>query len=558
MRYAAQTVLTLALAASGSAATLHEQIDSRIEAGFARWNVSAAGRSDDAEFVRRIHLDLTGKVPGARTASRFIADPDPDPDPKKRAKLIEQLLEGDSFPIHMATVFDVMLMERRPDNHVTTPEWRGYLAKSFAENKPLDVLAREILQGGAVEDELRPAGKFYLDRGVDKDALVRDTARLFLGMDLQCAQCHDHPTVDDWKHQHYFGLSVFFGGSKIYKRPDGKIALQENLIPEVEFVSVFKPDITHKTGPQIPFGQPLTVPTFEKGQEFVAPPTKDVPAVLKFGLRDLLANELAATRTPAFSRNLANRIWGLMFGRGIVHPYDMDHSENPPSHPELLDLLSQQLLELKFDTKAFLRELALSDAYQRSSAAPAGVDPDSLPPESFAVANLKGLSPEQLFDSLLAVTRSEAIFQAQIDEALREDEQNYEELSTDGEKMAEARTDERTKRVEEFVAVYAGTPGSPDGEFQASLPQALFLANHENLVEWLEPGNGNLAEQLLARDEPQSVAEDAYLAILSRFPTEEEVAMAIEHFEARGNERPAAVMELLWALVASSEFRLNH
>ena len=90
------------------------------------------------------------------------------------------------------------------------------------------------------EDDIRPAGKFYLDRAIDKDALVRDTGRLFLGMDLQCAQCHDHPTIDDWKHQHYFGLSVFFAGSQRFRRPDGKFALQEILVPTVEFALGFQ------------------------------------------------------------------------------------------------------------------------------------------------------------------------------------------------------------------------------------------------------------------------------------------------------------------------------
>lgn len=535
------------------AEALHRQIDQHIEAGFAGFGVEPAGLCDDAEFVRRIHLDLTGKIPDARTASRFIANADPD----KRAKLIQQLLHSDEFAERMAVVFDVMLMERRADRYVTTPEWRAYLAKSFAEDKPLDTLAREILAGGGVEDELRPAGKFYLDRRVEKDTLVRDTARLFLGMDLQCAQCHDHPTIDDWKHEHYFGLSVFFAGSKTFRREDGKFALQEDLVPELEFASVFDPDITRKTGPRIPFGKPLVVPVFEKGDEFVEKPSKTVPAVLKFGLRDLLANELPAEQTPAFSRNLANRLWGLLSGRGIVHPYDMDHSENPPSHPELLDLLSQQLREMKFDTKAFLNEIALSETYQRSSLAPAGVDPNSIPPESFALANMKGLSPEQLFESLLASTQSEEIFSAQIESALREDEEKYEELSADGEKMAQARTDERTERIAEFVSTFATTPGQPEGEFQASLPQALFLANHQAIVEWLEPRNGNLAEQLLGRDEPRSVTEDAYLAILSRLPSEAEIALAADHFQARGADRPKAVTELLWSLVASAEFRLN-
>ena len=387
---------------------LHRQIDAQIETGFRSFDVdpatAVADKCNDAEFVRRIHLDLTGSIPDARTASRFQLDRAPD----KRTKLIDQLLASDEFSVHMASVFDTMLMERRADSRVTTEEWRGYLRESFAADKPLDQLAREILVGGsATDDTLRPAAKFYLDRA-DEDALVRDTGRLFLGMDLQCAQCHDHPSIDDWKHQHYFGLSVFFGGSKIFKRADGKFVLQEAFTPTAEFASVFKPDVTHTTGPQIPFGKALMVPTFEKGDEYVDKDWKKKKLIpeLRFSLRDLLAKELTAETSPAFTRNFANRLWGMMMGRGLVHPYDMDHSENPPSHPQLLDELSKSLRDMNYD--------------------------------------------------------------------------------------------------------------------------------------------------------PRLVTEEAYLAILTRAPIEDEIAAASAHLEVRGSDRPAAVTELLWSLVASAEFRLNH
>ena len=554
-------LVSVSLAAGASPDSLHRQVDARIEAKFASFEIdpatAVAEKSSDAEFVRRIYLDLTGSIPDARTASRFQLDRDPD----KRTKLIDQLLVSDEFPAHMAAVFDVMLMERRADSRVTTGEWRTYLQKSFAADKPLDQLAREILGGGsATDDTLLPAAKFYLDRAVDKDALVRDTGRLFLGMDLQCAQCHDHPTIDDWKHQHYFGLSVFFGGSKQFKRADGKFVLQEAYVPSAEFASVFEPDITHSTGPQIPFGKALMVPTFEEGEEYVDKDWKKKKLIpeLKFSLRDLLAKEITTDSSPTFARNFANRLWGMMMGRGLVHPYDMDHSENPPSHPELLDVLGRSLAEMKYDTRSFLRELALSGTYQRSSGAPLGVDPDTVPPESFAIANMKGLSPEQLFASLLTATSSDEVFQHQIESLLRQDAETYEELMADGEKMAKARTGERTRRVTEFVGTFASTAGRPEGEFQASLPQALFLANHDALVEWLEPKSGNLANWLLARDDPHLIAEDAYLAILSRAPNADEIAAVTAHLEARGDDRPAAVTELLWSLVASAEFRLNH
>lgn len=540
-----------------SAASLHEKIDQQIAEAAPKWKVDQMpGISSDAEFVRRVYLDFTGDIPSAQVASRFIRNSDPD----KRAKLIDELLASDEFVRRMAVVFDVMLMERRADSRVTTDEWRAYLESSIGENRPLDSLAAEILAGGGIEEHDRPAAKFYLDRAIDKDALVRDTGRLFLGMDLQCAQCHDHPTIDDWKHEHYFGLNAFFAGIQQGKLESGKFAVQEIFAPDVEFVSVFEPDVTRTTGPRIPFGNELERPSFPEGEEYVDKEWKKKRQrpELKFSTRQLLAKELTGPQTDAFSRNLANRIWGILMGRGIVHPYDMDHSDNPPSHPELLDLLSTELRTMKFDLRAFMRELALSETYQRSSEAPAGVDPNSIPPESFALANAKGLSPEQLFASLLTATGSEPVLQSQLAAAVKEDADDFAELEEDEEKMSEAIKGQRKKRVAEFVSAFASTPGRPEGDFQASLPQALFLANHEGLVEWLEPRDENLASWLLARDEPGVVSEAAYLAILTRLPTNEEVALTEQHFQARAYDRPRAVTELIWSLVASAEFRLNH
>lgn len=551
-------LLTLALTGptAGAGESWHARIDREIDAAFPRWDIATpAALCDDAEFLRRASLDLAGKIPDSADAIRFFQDRSAD----KRARLIDHLLASDDFSRHLATVFDVMLMERRPDTNVTTAEWRDYLAASFAEKKPLDQIAREILGADGVDPRLRPAAKYYLDRAVEPDTLVRDTGRLFLGVDLQCAQCHDHPTIDGWKHQHFFGLSVFFSGSKTFKNPDGKLVLQEMVTArEVEFASVFKPNEPHKTGPRLLDGPALAVPEFPKGQEYVETPSGKVRAVPKFSLRQLLAEQLPSRETPAFTRNLSNRLWAHLMGRGLVHPLDAHHAENPPSHPDLLDFLSQQLIDCAYDIRAFFREIMLSAAYQRSSLAPEGIDPNQMPAESFAVANLKGLSPEQLFQSLLVATQSGPVFDEQIETALRDDAPAYADLVKDAAALQKARDTERTRRIGEFVTTFASTPGQPEVDFQASLPQALFLANHPLITEWLEPRSGNLSHKMLIRDEPDLVAEEIYLSVLSRPPSPDERCAASAHLTARGPERPAAVKELIWSLLASAEFRLNH
>ncbi|MBC8356620.1 MAG: DUF1553 domain-containing protein [Planctomycetes bacterium] len=531
---------------------LHRLIDEHIEARFPSWNAVPASLCSDAEFVRRVYLDLTGTIPSARVAYSFIASEHLE----KRTTLVDELQSTEQYARRMATYFDVALMERRPDKYVTSKDWRSYLADSFMSNKPFNQIAAEILGADGVDESLRPAAKFYLDRDVDKDTLVRDIGRLFLGVDLQCAQCHDHPDIDDYLHQHYHGLSVFVAGSKTFKQPDGTMVLQEMITREVEFTSVFSPDTTQKTGPRL-IDALLEVPEFTAGEEYLETPSRTVRAIPKFSLRELLADKVSH-ESPEFSRNVVNRLWAMMMGRGLVHPLDMHHSSNPPSHPDLLDRLSKRFAESQFDTKKFIRLLTLSDAYQRSSLIPEGVAPANVPPESFAVANMKGLSPEQLFDSLLTATDADRILAQQIDEALTEQTLDAAEPE-ESDKLITVREELRAAHVAEFVSLFGTPPGQSESEFSASLPQALFFANSETISAWLPPRLGNLSERLVSLVEPDAVAHELYLSVLSRLPVEEELAIVREQLQAApAEQRRTAITELVWSLLASAEFRLNH
>ncbi|MDP6443063.1 MAG: DUF1553 domain-containing protein [Pirellulaceae bacterium] len=529
-------------------------IDEQIDARLRELNIQAAEVSADEEFFRRAHLDLTGVIPLADDVGKFLADTDGG----KRTALIDRLLSSPAHAAHMATVFDVMLMERRPDKYVTTEQWRQYLTQSFADNKPLNELAGEILGSDGVDEKLRPAAKFFLDRAVDKDSLVRDIGRLMLGVDLQCAQCHDHLGVEDYLHEHYHGLSVFVAGSKTFKQPDGTLVLQETAVREVEFASVFDPDKARKTGPRL-LAALMELPAVKEGEEYVEKPSRTVRAVPKFSLRKLLSKRLPSDETPEFARNMANRLWAQMMGRGLVHPLDMHHSGNAASHPELLELLSQRLRSTHYDVRSFLREIALSRAYARSSMAPEGADAEQIPPDSYAVANMKGLTAEQLFESLLRATGSEELLAQQIDQALAEAESSESAAASEDEKADRAAlaAAERAARVKEFVTLFGGVAGTPAGEFQASLPQALFFANSETIVSWVEPAAGNLTERLAAIDDVAKTTEDAYLQVLSRLPGADERTAAEEYLNAAVDRR-AAVRELVWSLVAAAEFRFNH
>jgi hypothetical protein len=526
-------------AAPASTASLHEIIDQQIGAVLQAKGIAPAARASDAEFMRRIYLDLTGSIPTFGEAQAFLDNKSPD----KLRQLIDRLLNSPEYARQMQRVFDVALMERRPAKHVPQAQWEEYLRTSFAANKPWDVLVREIVAADGADVNSRPAARFYLDRDGEPNLLARDVGRLFLGRDMQCAQCHDHPLVDDYLQADYYGLVAFFNRSFVFT-PKGEpkaIVFAEKAEGDVAFKSVFVEGATDQPArPHLPGEKEIDEPQFEKGQEYAVAPADGVRPVPKYSRRSQLPTLLPRGDNVAFRRNIANRLWALMMGRGLVHPLDMHHAGNPPSHPALLDFLGERFVAMGLDMKAFLRELALSDAYQRSSELPPGVE--ALPPESFAVAPLKPLTAEPLALALLQATGMTDVQRAALGPALNE--------AALHEKLA--------GNVAPFVNIFAGQAGQPEQDFQATLEQTLFLANGGVLRSWIAPQAGNLADRLNRIKEPPALAEHLYLCVLSRQPAADEVAELTAFLAAREQDRPAAVQEWIWGLLASDEFRFNH
>jgi hypothetical protein len=355
-----------ALVASGARADelpLHDRIDSMVEAANPGLIAPPAG---DADFLRRIYLDLAGTIPAAPVVRSFLNDPSPT----KREAIVDTLLASPRFARHMQYVFDSMWMERRADKIVKGDEWREYLRKSFEANKPLDQLAREVLSADGVDPAMRPAARFYLDRDGDANLLARDVGRLFFGRDLQCAQCHDHPLVDDYRQSEYYGQMAFVNRGTLFTDKDQKIYYAETADGEVNYKSVFTGDSRDRVVPKIPDGAPVSEPMLAKEEQYVVAPAKGVRPVPKYSRRAQLAAAAASGTSAAFNRNLANRLWAHMMGRGLVHPLDMNHSGNPPVQSQLLAMLGDDLRRLKFDLRGFLRELAMTRTYQRSSELP--------------------------------------------------------------------------------------------------------------------------------------------------------------------------------------------
>ncbi len=495
---AAQGVVAAQLSAAPPEGTppLHERIDQLIAAGCEARSIKPAGPADDAEFLRRIYLDLTGTIPTVGQAKAFLDDPSPI----KRQQLIDRLLNSPEYARQMQRVFDVALMERRPAGRIPQAEWEDYLRRAFAANKPWNDLVREILAADGSDPALRPAARFVLDRDSEANLLTRDVGRLFLGRDMQCAQCHDHPLITDYLQADYYGLYAFLNRSFVFQPKDKKqpVVLGEKAEGDVVFKSVFDAEAGDQHAkPHLPGDTAIAEPTFEKGQEYAVAPADGIRPVPKFSRRAQLAETLPRAETAAFNRNIANRLWALMMGRGLVHPLDMDHSGNPPSHPELLDLLAEQFVAMNYDIKAMLRELALSQTYQRSSQLPEGVN--ELPADGFAVAPLKPLTAEQLALAIMQAVGVTDVQRGALGAGLNE----------------QALYGRVAGNLRPFVSTFAGQPGQPEQDFQATLEQILFLSNGGTVRSWLSPQPGNLADRLNKLKEPAATAEELFLSVFT-------------------------------------------
>ncbi|MFM7151687.1 MAG: DUF1549 domain-containing protein [Gemmataceae bacterium] len=504
---------------------LHARIDQFFAAQptFAR---IPARQSSDAEFLRRIYLDLTGCIPPAGEARRFLADPNPN----KRVALIDQLLASPEHARHLATFLDITLMERRPEKGVPHAEWKEFLRQSVEANLPWDALVREILSGDGSDPKKRHRIKFFLDRGGEINELTRDMSRLFLGTNLQCAQCHDHPRIEDYRQEDYYGLAAFLCRTTVVNNQLG-----EKADGETSFQSVFDPKKTTRSSPpRVPGGKAITDPPVEKSKAYKVPPKDGVVSVPTYSRKSQLANALASPANPAFRRNIANRLWALMMGKGLVDPLDMDHGANPPSYPELLDLLAGDIAARRFDMRSFLREIARSEVYQRSSELPENVEARKLPVH--AVAILKPLTPEQLAMSLMQATGFTDVHRQAL-----------------GPKVTEASLHARLAgNIGPFIQSFGSNPGTAQS-FEARMDQALFLANGSLIRSWLSPQPGNRIGRLQKLSGAAQV-DELFLGILTRLPDADERRDALEFL----SRHPASLPDLAWALLTSTEFRFNH
>jgi hypothetical protein len=545
------TLLLLVSRTSLAEEPLRQVIDRLVTLQTPDYDKQAAAVSGDEEFLRRIYLDLTGTIPTTADARAFLGDADP----AKREKLVDKLLAGPEHARHMQRVFDVMLMRRLPQKHVPVAEWEKFLRDSFAENKPWDEIVRAILTADGSDAAARGPARFYLDREGDVNEITRDIGKLFLGANLECAQCHNHPQIDDFKQQYFYGISAFYVRSFVMTDKEKHVVFAEKADGEATFESVFEiRDKTSKgpttTAPKLFEGMPISEPKFEKPEDayVVKPDEKDktIRPVPRFSRRARFAEFIASADNRRFCRTTANRAWAILFGRGIVHPVELDHSDNPPSHPLLLAMLTEELAAHQLDLRLLIREIVLSKTYQRSSRRDSA-DPNIVQPldSIFAQSLLRPLSPEQFAWSVMQATGETDVQRQALADQCTEAALN--------EKLA--------GYANRFVQLFAGEPGHPPDGFASTTDQVLFLANDPAIIGFVRPKPGNLADRLLRlpEDNPQQIAEELFLSALTRRPTAEDIQDVTAYLTGQtGEARAAAIQELIWAAISSSEFRFNH
>lgn len=514
---------------------LHVRVDQLIEKQAAGQPIAPV--AGDAEFLRRAYLDFAGDLPTAAEARAFLDDKAAD----KREQLLTKLQTAPRFAERLADVLNVMLMERRGED----PAWRKYLQDACKAGKPWDAMAKEMIAPDYANADLKGAGFFALKRlekvgqqTTDYPGLTRDAGRMFLGVDLQCCQCHNHLSVKSYKQLDFNGLFVAFQNTKVeavdatHKSPWVR---EVPLTAKYDFVSVLT-KVAGQTGPRVPFGEEVEIPDSKSDDFWVVKPDpkKKEIGVPKFSPLKELAQRIATKENPWFVKNIANRVWWILMGRGIVEPLDLHNPGNPPSHPELLDLLAQEMAAHDMSMQWLIKELSLSKTYQRTSVLPEG---QTAPEEKlFVVAKERPLSAEQLVRAFLRAT-------GEYDAAAAADAPKGHALA-DFDKA--------------FRVAFANAPKEPELTVNPTLKSALFLRNSDIVLSAVKPQHGNLVERLVALTDPKALAEELYLSILSRPPSAEEIGEVSAWLEKHADDRPKAVGHYAWALLSSEEFFSNH
>ncbi len=500
----------IVLKEKADAVTLAKTIDKLIDARLKEEKISASPSCTDAEFIRRAYLDLVGIIPTAEAVEQFLASKEAD----RRSKLIDSLLQNSRHGKFSAELWTKDLLNKESANRrLGETAMFQWLDERFNDNTAWDKLVYDLLTASGPQDKNGAVTFFISNNGPEK--LTDKATQHFLGVQLQCAQCHNHPFTD-YKQTEYWGMAAFFMQVSVSANP--KQAAKNDTTIEVT-------DNTAGKGKKLklPMDAKIVAPTFLQGGQ---------PSLGKGeAYRPVLAKWMTSKDNPYFARAAVNKIWFDLFGRGLVNPYDDMHPDNPASHPDLLATLAHQLKQNDFDLKYIYQTICNSKAYQRSSK-PTGDNGDDV--EFFSHSLVRGLHPQQLYDSLVQVIGAEPT------------------KIEGGPKKGGGKGGAGAPR-QKFIDFFTGDDGYKPLEYQSGIPQALLLMNAKQFNSTTKA----IALATKAGKTPEGVVEQLFLVAYARRPSAAELQKMTAYVQKQSTPS-AGYADVLWALANSSEFALNH
>ena len=485
------------------------------ELAVARWKklgLLPSSVCDDATFLRRLTVDLCGRLPTADEARAFLADGAAD----KRSRAIDRLLDSPDYPSYFALRWGAILRNSNlAGANQAAYAFHDWLRDQIARNVPYDEFVRGII-AAAGEWQDAPAINWYWQMRDDQlHQVTADTAQVFLGIRLQCARCHHHP-YERWGQADYYGLAGFFTrlGRKSFGEPPPYYAASTVTAGEKDPHTGKTPEPKYLDGPAAKFT-----------------PEEDP--------RHALVDWMARPDNPFFARALVNRMWGHFFGRGIYNEVDDQRESNPPSNPELLDALAQDFIKHKFDVKYVIRTILNSRVYQLSSEPTPANQHDQ---QNFARHYAQRLIAEVFYDAVNQATGAKADFSGVAAGARAVD------LPHEGFGSYFLDTFDRPRRV---------TGCECERSSGATLSQVLLLANSDEVENKLRSPQGAIAKLVKSGKSNPEIIEELYLTAYARRPAKEELEKAVAYVGLQKN-RQEALEDVLWVVLNSREFMFNH
>lgn len=500
------------------------RINSQIAAAWKAQEIQPAPQCSDQQFVRRVYLDLVGRVPSRQEIQTFLDDTRES----KRQALVDQLLDSEDHAQHFSDLFDALLMGRAKE-HVydqrVAKGWRRYLESVFRENRPWDEVAREVLIARPVDEASEGAVWFLYERNNNHQAIAEAVAPAFFGIRIECAQCHDHMMVDEIEQSHYWGLVAFFNRSENKDTPNGPRIAESAVGGFSEFANLegsSTPNfLTFLNAPTVDEERPGNDEKTEDSDNlYVAAEIPEDPREPVFSRRKKFVTEVLDGH-PLLARSMVNRVWALLMGRGIVHPFDEIDSMHPPSHPDLLQWLSDDYAASGYNTRRLIRSIVNSDAYQLSSKRPS----EAISEATFAWYLERPLTAEQLARSIQFTLRGSFQNDASVVKTLRQQILNV----------------------------------RPDA-IEVPIGDALFFSNEAQLDRFIRESNreGNLLHQAMSCDTDTGRADLLIETFFGRPASGEERSAVADYLADRSDRIESALAQVAWSLITSAEFRFNH